>query len=153
LSRLIEDHVRAVGVVTALKDAPQMEDDLGHWERVEHDDRHAEPDPHAGERLWCIHIEGPDDFIAAASQEAAQHEVSAINAYLERFENGHRASAAHAVVMEWPFTAESHARSLEVDWDDLQRMPHRGRSASSSANVLTTMARHLRELVGMARQR
>jgi len=75
LSRLIEDHVRAVGVVTALKDAPQMEDDLGDWERVERDDRQAEPDPDAGERLWCIHIEGPDDFIAAASQESAARSV------------------------------------------------------------------------------
>ncbi|HYS66798.1 MAG TPA: hypothetical protein VEN30_23710 [Paraburkholderia sp.] len=130
-----------------------MEHNLRERERVELDDPHAEPGPNARERLWCIHIEGPDDFIAAASQEAAQQEASAINAYLDRLENGNRVSTVRAVAMEWPFIAESHARSLEVDWDDLQRMPHRSQSTSSSANVLTTVARHLRELVGMTRHR
>ncbi|SIT37250.1 conserved hypothetical protein [Paraburkholderia piptadeniae] len=37
-----------------------------------------------------------------------------------------------AIAIEWPFTAAGHARSLEVDWDDLQHMPHRLADADSS---------------------
>ncbi|MFM0196691.1 hypothetical protein PQQ65_26665 [Paraburkholderia strydomiana] len=103
------------------------------------------------EQLWCVHIEGPDDFIAMASREAAQREASAINAYVER--SGQAQSAAHtrAVAMEWPFTPEGHARALESDWEDLQRMPHRQQQGGSSQGLLTNIARRVKELIEVAR--
>ena len=103
------------------------------------------------EQLWCVHIEGPDDFIAAASREAAEREAAAINAYVERSGEGRRDAPVRAVAMEWPFAPESHARALESDWDDLQRMPHRKQQAASSQNILTHIARRVKELIEVAR--
>ncbi|SIT37252.1 conserved hypothetical protein [Paraburkholderia piptadeniae] len=34
------------------------------------------------EQLWCVHIEGINDYVAAMSREAAEREASAINAYI-----------------------------------------------------------------------
>ncbi|WP_407070658.1 hypothetical protein [Paraburkholderia rhynchosiae] len=103
------------------------------------------------EQLWCVHIEGPDDFVAAVSKEAAEREASAINAHVERSGQGERAAPVRAVAMEWPFTPESHARAVESDWEDLQRMPHRGRQPASSSNILTNIARRVKELIEVAR--
>ena len=102
-------------------------------------------------QLWCVHIEGLDDFIAATSQEVAQQEASAINAYIERSENGRRATPLRAVAIEWPFTPASHARSLVEDWCDLQRMPHRQASANPPHGVFANMARRIKELMAVAR--
>lgn len=77
------------------------------------------------EQLWCVHIEGINDYVAAESREAAEREASAINTYIGRAGGKAPASIVRAVAIEWPFTAAGHARSLEVDWEDLQRMPHR----------------------------
>jgi hypothetical protein len=103
------------------------------------------------EQLWCVHIEGPDDFIAATSKEAAEQEALAINAYVERSGEGRRDSPVRAVAMEWPFTPESHARAVESDWEDLQRMPHRKQQPASSQNILTSIARRGKELIETAR--
>jgi hypothetical protein len=92
------------------------------------DDSKPTPQAEAGERLWCIHIEGPGDYIAAGSREDAEREASAINAYLASSQNTRRVAGVRAVAIEWPFTPASHARSLEVDWDDLEHMPHRRRA-------------------------
>jgi hypothetical protein len=99
------------------------------------------------EQLWCVHIEGLDDSVATLSREAAEREASAINAYLES--NEHKASTAvpRASVMEWPFSAESHARSLEVDSEDLERMPHRlAASNRPREGRLQALARRLKTL-------
>ncbi|WOD16245.1 hypothetical protein [Paraburkholderia kirstenboschensis] len=103
------------------------------------------------EQLWCVHIEGPDDFIAMASQEAAQREASAINAYVERSGQAQSAARARAVAMDWPFAPEGHARALESDWEDLQRMPHRKQQGGPSQNILTNIARRVKELIEVAR--
>ncbi|WP_084515477.1 hypothetical protein [Burkholderia sp. WSM2230] len=103
------------------------------------------------EQLWCVHIEGPDDFIAADSRDAAEREASAINAYIEGSGEGHSDAPVRAVAMEWPFTPESHARALESDWEDLQRMPHRKRQPASSQSILTNIARRVKELIEVAR--
>lgn len=99
------------------------------------------------ERLWCVHIEGLEDFIAVSSQEVAEQEAAAINAYMDRFENGHRAAAVRAVALEWPFAPASHARSLPEDWEDLQRMPHRRTDAQPPKSVLTSMTLRVKELI------
>ena len=103
------------------------------------------------EQLWCVHIEGHDDFIAAASREAAEREALAINAYVERLSDANRRAPVRAVAMEWPFTPESHARAVEDDREDLQRMPHRKQQAASSQNILTNIARRVKELIEVAR--
>lgn len=101
------------------------------------------------ERLWCVHIEGIEDFIAIDSWKAAQREASAINAHRDKSGGSERSPVVRAVVVEWPFTSASHALSLEVDWDDLQRMPHRQPGASPPESVLTAIARRVKELMGM----
>lgn len=103
------------------------------------------------EQLWCVHIEGPDDFLAAESKEAAEREASAINAYIQQSGEGHRDAPVRAVAMEWPFTPESHARALESDWEDVRRMPHRKQQPASSPNILTNIARRVKELIDVAR--
>jgi hypothetical protein len=103
------------------------------------------------EQLWCVHIEGLNDFIATDSHESARQEAIAINAYIDRAEKGPRAAILRAVVIEWPFTPASHARSLQDDWHDLQNMPHRQPSTSEPDGVLGSIARRVKELVSVAR--
>ncbi|CAD6530919.1 hypothetical protein [Paraburkholderia metrosideri] len=103
------------------------------------------------ERLWCVHIEGVNDFIATDSRESAEQEALAINAYIDRAEKGPRAALLRAVVIEWPFTAAGHARALDEDRQDLQKMPHRQSATNSSGGVLGNIARRVRGLVSVAR--
>jgi hypothetical protein len=103
------------------------------------------------ERLWCVHIEGVNDFIATDSRESAEQEALAINAYIDRAEKGPRAPLLRAVVVEWPFTAAGHARALSEDWSDLRQMPHRQAAPVSSGGVLVSLARRVKGLVSVAR--
>ena len=103
------------------------------------------------ERLWCVHIEGLNDFIVAESQRAAEEEASAINAYIDSAGTGQRTALLRAVVIEWPFDSADHARALEEDASDLQHMPHRRPSLNRSSGVLSNMARRVKKLVSVAR--
>lgn len=103
------------------------------------------------ERLWCVHIEGLNDFIATDSQESAEQEALAINAYIDRAERGPRAAILRAVVIEWPFTPTAHARALDEDQHDLQRMSHRQPSANPHGSTLLNIVRRVKGLVSVAR--
>ncbi|MFL9921010.1 hypothetical protein PQR75_37745 [Paraburkholderia fungorum] len=103
------------------------------------------------EQLWCVHIEGPNDFIATASHDVAQQEALAINAYLDKLESGQRAALVRGVAIEWPFAPESHARSLVEDWHDLQRMSHRQANVAPPKGVLANISRRMKWLVSVAR--
>jgi hypothetical protein len=103
------------------------------------------------ERLWCVHIEGLNDFIVADSQRTAEQEALAINAYIDSAETGPRAAVLRAVVVEWPFDAADHARALQEDWDDLQHMPHRRLSTNKPDGMLVNMARRMKKLVSIGR--
>jgi hypothetical protein len=104
------------------------------------------------EQLWCVHIEGLNDFIAVDSMESARHEASEINAYIDRADRSSRAASLRAVVVEWPFSADAHARAVDNDRSDLARMPHRQQAdARSSGGVLEKFARSVRELLSVAR--
>nr|WP_174771888.1 hypothetical protein [Paraburkholderia sp. SG-MS1] len=92
-----------------------------------------------------------NDFIATDSRESATEEALAINAYIDRAEKGPRAAILRAVVIEWPFTPASHARSLHDDWHDLQNMPHRRAATNGADGVLGSIARRVKELVSVAR--
>lgn len=67
-------------------------------------------------KLWCIHIPGPDDLFAYASEAdaraaAAEHDKAVEEMGLaERF--GLTKEQVSARVIEWPHSAESHAESL-----------------------------------------
>jgi hypothetical protein len=103
------------------------------------------------EKLWCVHIEGVNDFIATESRQSAEQEASAINAYIDRAEKGPRAAVLRAVVVEWPFAPVDHTRALDEDRSDLQRMPHRQSAANPSGSVLVNIARRVKGLVSVAR--
>ena len=105
------------------------------------------------EQLWCVHIEGLDDFVAAVSREAAEREAAAINAYLDSAkENGQAATRlVRASATVWPFTPAGHARSLETDWHDLQRMPHRQTQVHRPEGSLSALLRRLRAFFSGAR--
>lgn len=65
--------------------------------------------------LWAVHIQGSDEYIAAASRKDAVE----IKAQLDHFDaaNTHRANfpKANAQVVPWPHDAASHAESLETE--------------------------------------
>jgi hypothetical protein len=103
------------------------------------------------EELWCVHIEGVDDFVATRSREAAEQEAAAINAYLDA-QGGQPTPRLRASAVVWPYTAEGHARSLETDWEDLQRMPHRQARQNSHEGTLSSVLRRLKALVRGARR-
>ena len=103
------------------------------------------------EQLWCVHIEGLNDFIAVDSQRAAEREALAINAYIDGAETGQRVAVLRAVVVEWPFNPADHARALQEDWHDVQQMPHRRQAVHESDGVFVNMARRVKKLVSVAR--
>ncbi|MFP3558042.1 hypothetical protein [Paraburkholderia sp. SIMBA_054] len=105
------------------------------------------------EQLWCVHIEGLDDFVATMSREAAEREASAINAYLDSAKENEQAvtRTVHASATVWPFTPAGHARSLETDWHDLQRMPHRLAQAHRREGPLSALLQRLKAFVSGAR--
>ena len=67
--------------------------------------------------LWAIHVEGPDDIIAAPSRDAAEREVVLLNQQFASVPKSVNAPVVRAVVIEWQHTAEGHAQSLGRDWD------------------------------------
>ncbi|MBN3756632.1 hypothetical protein G3N95_27100 [Paraburkholderia sp. Tr-20389] len=109
------------------------------------------------EELWCIHIEGLDDFVATLSREAAEREASAINAYLDSTQGRVPESAPTRMVRAsaavWPYTAAGHARSLETDWEDLQRMPHRQAKQNTHEGMLSSVLRRMKALANSARRK
>ena len=105
------------------------------------------------ERLWCVHIEGLNDFVATDSHESATQEATAINAYIDSAEKGPRGALLRAVVIEWPFAPEAHARALHEDLHDLQRMPHRQACVNPPAGVLGNLARRVKEFVSAGRNK
>lgn len=69
------------------------------------------------EKLWCIHIPGPDDLCAAPDQQTAQKMADKHNAamreYIEKNKPSWGMEMITAEVIEWPHDAdESHAESL-----------------------------------------
>lgn len=68
-------------------------------------------------RLWAMHVPGPDDVYAMASEEDAQAAVEAHNKAVEASGLAERyglpPESVRARVIEWPHSIESHAESLE----------------------------------------
>lgn len=68
--------------------------------------------PAADETLWAVHIQGSDDIVPQPTREAANKVKAQLDAYDES--NAHRKDfpKASAVVVEWPYAREEHARHL-----------------------------------------
>lgn len=64
------------------------------------------------EKLWAVHITGPDDVCAAPSFDDATRVAAGINA------EAPQESCIEASVIEWPYDQLSHARSLQ-DWEQV----------------------------------
>jgi hypothetical protein len=62
--------------------------------------------------LWAVHVEGPDDIVAAKSKEDAEREADNLN-------NLHLTEGlipANAKAIVWPYSAEAHAKNIEENW-------------------------------------
>lgn len=71
------------------------------------------------QELWCVHVPGPDDVYAAVSRDAAEEHADALNVAMARFndrhprtENDPSEESMVAVVVRWPWDAESHAADV-----------------------------------------
>lgn len=66
--------------------------------------------------LWAVHVEGPDDVIAAADRAEADAKAVEINAAWETFSQRPDASDNdprwHATVVPWEWSAEDHAEEV-----------------------------------------
>lgn len=81
-------------------------------------------------KLWMLHIQGPDDVIAAPSKDDAEKVAAAFNAYWDAYLTKQRAASVAegkdpdnwptvtAVVAEWDSTPAAHARSLAKYWPE-----------------------------------
>lgn len=77
-------------------------------------------------KLWCIHVPGPDDILAMPSKEVADNFAARHNAAMDEYWAALERSKTEfqlqfypplesikALVIEWPYDAESHARELD----------------------------------------
>lgn len=81
-------------------------------------------------KLWMLHIQGPDDIVAAPSKVQAEQVAAAFNAYWGDYLTRQRAASIAegknpdhwptitAVVAEWDGTAKAHAKNLAQYWPD-----------------------------------
>lgn len=84
----------------------------------------------AEQTLWMLHIQGPDDVVAAPSKAQAEKVAAAFNAYWGEWLGKKRAESVaegknpdhwpsiNAVVVEWDSTAKAHAKSVAQYWPD-----------------------------------
>lgn len=81
-------------------------------------------------KLWMLHIQGPDDVIAAPTREDADKVAAAFNALWGAYLAKQRAASVaagkdpdnwpsvSAVVVEWDSTPASHAKSVKRYWPE-----------------------------------
>jgi hypothetical protein len=66
--------------------------------------------------LWAVHVEGPDDVLAAVDRAEADTKAAEINAAYEAFTKRPDASEHdapwRATVVPWPFSAAGHAAAV-----------------------------------------
>lgn len=67
--------------------------------------------------LYAVHVQGPDEIIAAPSKREAELLADKLMAsHLELLQGRENLISMDVVV--WPFTAASHAKQLADDWAD-----------------------------------
>ncbi|CAH2910831.1 MAG: hypothetical protein CPSOU_1859 [uncultured Paraburkholderia sp.] len=70
---------------------------------------------------YAVHIQGPDDIIAAPGKREAEVLAEKLNSFFESLKSGPAAPTIEAVVIKWPFAPTSHAEELVKDWADHAR--------------------------------
>ncbi|MBN3757162.1 hypothetical protein G3N95_29765 [Paraburkholderia sp. Tr-20389] len=70
--------------------------------------------------LYAVHIQGPDDIIAAPGEREAQTLAKKLNAFfMETLKQSTPATPMiEAVVIKWPYAPTAHAEELAKDWAD-----------------------------------
>ncbi len=70
--------------------------------------------------LYAVHVQGPDDIIAAPSKREAEVLAEKLNAFFAEIkkERGENYPTIDAIVTAWPGTAARHAEQLAEDWAD-----------------------------------
>lgn len=99
--------------------------------------------------LWMLHIEGPDDVIAAPSRDEANRVAAAFNEVHSTLTANMRAQAVktgrdplnyptiRAVVREWDGTVEEHLECLTAHWHEYSPYPDIVSSAGTELRVET----------------
>jgi hypothetical protein len=67
--------------------------------------------------LYAVHVQGPDDIIAAPSKREAEVLAEKLMAVHIELLQG-RENFVSMEVIEWPGTTASHAKQLAEDWAD-----------------------------------
>lgn len=70
--------------------------------------------------LWCVHVLGPDDVLAAPSYAAASAHARALNAALHGKEGAPDDILCFGYAAPWPHSPESHAEDVK-NWEDVIR--------------------------------
>lgn len=68
--------------------------------------------PGDASKLWAVNIQGPDDLIAQPSRLAALELAAAMNTTFGRVGHHEFDPIMRALVVEWPYTPDSHAAAL-----------------------------------------
>jgi hypothetical protein len=70
--------------------------------------------------LYAVHVQGPDDIIAAPSKREAEVLADKLNVFFAEIKqkSGPAAPTIEAVVITWPGGALSHVVALAEDWED-----------------------------------
>jgi hypothetical protein len=70
--------------------------------------------------LYAVHVQGPDDIIAAPSKREAEVLADKLNAFFAEIKRGRGENypTTDAVVITWPYAPSAHATELANDWAD-----------------------------------
>jgi hypothetical protein len=70
--------------------------------------------------LYAVHVQGPDDIIAAPSKREAEVLAEKLNAFFVEMaqKSGPASPLIEAVVITWPYAPSSHATLLAHEWAD-----------------------------------
>lgn len=68
--------------------------------------------------LYAVHVQGPDDIIAAPSKREAEVLAEKLNSFFAGISSASPAAPTiEAVVIAWPYAPSAHADELAKDWD------------------------------------
>ena len=79
-----------------------------------------------GRKLWCVHVHASDDLIPMPSRDLADRQAAKFNAWWAKHLADHNTDGSYGdpsltvvEAIEWPYTADEHAKALaELRADD-----------------------------------
>ena len=63
-------------------------------------------------KLWAVHVQGPDDVHACESREVAEATANALNKMIDHVSSP-MSPICRATVIEWPYTKEEWLKELQ----------------------------------------